>query len=169
MYVGHASIALFAKSRRSAIPLALLLPVAWGPDWVEVCFSALHHENRMLSHSLVAVGIVATASALAYFAYTRKAVDALVIWLVYVSHWPADYLTGLKPTWPGGPTVGLQLYGRPYIDFAMEGSLILIASYFYWRSLPPLHRKRAAMFLIPLGLLAFQIGFEAINTNPDFA
>jgi hypothetical protein len=169
VYAGHGALALLAKSRRPAIPLALLVPIAWGPDWVEGFFALFHHQNRILSHSLVSVGICATVAAFAYYAITRGGTDACVIWLTYASHWPADYITGIKPTWPGGPTVGLLLYGHALADFTVEGALILICSYFYWRSLPPLHRKRAAAVLVPLGLIGFQLIFEAMNGNPEFA
>jgi hypothetical protein len=169
VYAGHAALGLLAKGKRPAIPLAFIVAVAWGPDWVEVFFSSLGNENRMLSHSLVSVGLVATVLAFAWFAYTRVAADALVVWLTYASHWPADYITGLKPTWPGGPTVGLLLYAHSIPDFLIESGLIVIGSYVYWRSLPEMNRKRAAMMLIPLGLIGFQIIFEALNGNPNFA
>jgi amino acid transporter len=53
-------------------------------------------------------------------AHTTPLADAAAVWLTYVSHWPADYITGLKPTWPGGPTVGLYLYARPIPEFFVE-------------------------------------------------
>ncbi len=30
----------------------------------------------------------------------------------------SDFITGYKPTWPGGPTVGLGVYAHPWWDFA---------------------------------------------------
>jgi hypothetical protein len=149
--------------------MAVILPVAWGPDWVEWFFSLLHHENRMLSHSLVSVGMAATLATLIYFGFTRRALDALVVGLTYASHWPADYITGIKPTWPGGPMVGLLLYSHPLQDFLLESSLIIVCSWVYWQSLPPSSRKRAAAMLIPLGLIGFEALFQAMNGNPNFA
>ena len=169
MYAGHAALGLFAKGKRPAIPVAVIVPIAWGPDWIEWCFSLFQHENRMLSHSLVSIGIVATLAALGYFALTRRAIDSLVVALTYASHWPADYITGMKPTWPGGPMVGLLLYGHPIQDFLLESTLIVLCSWVYWRSLPAVSRKRAAAVLIPLGLIGFQALFEAMNSNPNFA
>ena len=169
MYTGHSALALVAKSRRPAIALALLIPVAFAPDWLKVLFSFLGHENRQLSHSLVSVGIGATLVALLYFAWSRSAADAGVLWLTYASHWPADYLTGIKPTWPGGPNVGLLLYNVPYADVTMESALVVICWFIYRRSLPVESRRRAVTFLIPLGLIGLQILFDALNQYPALA
>jgi membrane-bound metal-dependent hydrolase YbcI (DUF457 family) len=167
VYAGHAALALLAKSKRRAIPIALLVPVAFAPDWIKVLLSYLGHENRELSHSLVSVGICATVVALAYYAYARVAADAFVLWLTYVSHWPADYITGMKQTWPGGPQVGLLLYAHPLWDAIVESALIVVCYAVYRRSLPETSRKRAIGWLIPLGLIGMQILFVAIQ-SPDF-
>src|SRR5829696_6609090 len=108
MYAGHAALALLAKARRPRVPLALLVPLAFAPDWVEGIAAALGRHNRMISHSLVSVGIGATLFAAIYWLVTRSAADAAAVRLTYVSHWPADFITGIKPTWPGGPMVGLH-------------------------------------------------------------
>jgi hypothetical protein len=113
LYVGHVALAMVAKSARPRIPMALLVPVAFAPDWIEWFFDPTGHRNREISHSLVSVGIAATLVALAYFVTTRARADAIAVWLMYALHWPADFITGLKPTWPGGPMVGLYLYKQP--------------------------------------------------------
>jgi hypothetical protein len=207
VFAGHAALALFAKSRAPRIPIALLVPVAFAPDWIELIGEAFHQYNRELSHSIVSVGIGATVVALAYaavvilrersdqtiatesgrsFASLRMTggslrmtggslgmtggslgMTTLVLWLTYVSHWPADFITGIKPTWPGGPTVGLLLYAHPLGDILVECALIVVCWLAYTRSLPTVSRKRAINFLIPLGLIGMQIVFEAIQ-SPDF-
>lgn len=134
MRLGHIGFALLAKTARPRLSLALLIPVTYGPDLVEGAFDVIGNHNRILSHSLVSVGLIATVTALTVFLWRRSGADALAVWLVYVSHWPADYLTGLKPTWPGGPTVGLQLYDRPVIDWTMELAL-LAACWLVYRKL----------------------------------
>ena len=88
------------------IPLALLVPVAFAPDWIEwFARRRSGHDNRELSHSLVSVAIGATLVALGLLARARgSAATRSCVWLLYASHWAADFITGLKPTWPGGPT-----------------------------------------------------------------
>ncbi len=166
MYAGHAALALVAKAKRRAIPIAILVPVAFAPDWIKVLLSYLGHENRMVSHSLVSVGAGATIVAVLYFLYCRSAADAAVLWLTYASHWPADYITGIKPTWPGGPQVGLLLYTHPLADVIVESVLVVICYLVYRRSLPEASRKRAIGWLIPLGLIGMQIVFAAVQA-PD--
>lgn len=167
MYAGHAALALVAKARRRAIPMAILVPVAFAPDWIKIVLSYLGHENRELSHSLVAVGTGATLVALLYYAYSRSGTDAFVLWLTYASHWPADFVTGIKPTWPGGPQLGLLLYARPLDDVIVESILVVLCYAVYRRSLPPESQKRAIGWLIPLGLIGMQILFAAVQ-SPDF-
>jgi membrane-bound metal-dependent hydrolase YbcI (DUF457 family) len=161
VYAGHAALALLAKAKRPQIAIALLVPIAFAPDWLEWFADALGHHNRELSHSIVSVGIGASVVALVYWLATRVAADAAVVWLVYVSHWPADYVTGLKPTWPGGPMVGLLLYTRPALDVLLESALIVACWLAYRRSLPPPTRRRVMVVFVPLGLIAMQLGFEA--------
>jgi hypothetical protein len=165
LYAGHVALASFAKGSRPRIPIALLVPVAFAPDWIEWIFSAFGHQNREISHSLISVGAGATVVALAYYAVTRASADTVAVWLTYVSHWPADFVTGLKPTWPGGPTVGLNLYSRPGLDFAVESVIVVLCWIAYRRSLPPVARKRAVSLLIPAGLIAMQIAFFAIGAG----
>lgn len=110
MRVGHAGAALVAKRVRPAVPLLLLMIAAYGPDIVEVTLRPFGLYNRELSHSLVAVAVGATMMAGGWMVARRDARDAAAIWLTYASHWPLDFITGHKPTWPGGPVVGLDLY-----------------------------------------------------------
>jgi membrane-bound metal-dependent hydrolase YbcI (DUF457 family) len=166
VYAGHAALALVAKAKRRAIPIAILVPVAFAPDWIKVVLSYLGHENRAYSHSLVAVGLGATIVAVLYYIYSRSGTDAAVLWLTYASHWPADYITGIKPTWPGGPQVGLLLYTHLLVDVIVESVLVVICYLVYRRSLPEASRKRAIGWLIPLGLIGMQLLFAAVHA-PD--
>jgi len=94
----------------------------------------------------------------------RQRGDALAVWLLYLSHWAADFITGSKPTWPGGPTVGLGLYGHPVWDCVVECAVIVVAWFAYRRSFGPAIRRRIGVALVPLGLIALQVGFELIQT-----
>jgi len=157
VYAGHAAIATFVKGRRPRISIALLVPVAFAPDWIEWIADILGHQDRMLSHSLVSVGIGATIVATLYAIVTRELADAGWVWMTYASHWAADYITGTKPTWPGGPQVGLMLYSRPVWDVVLESVIILLCWLVYQRSLPLEARRRAIGWLAPVGLIAMQI------------
>jgi len=165
VYAGHAALALLAKAKRPRVPLILLVPVAFAPDWIEWVFTGFGHRNQELSHSLVSVGIGATLVALIYGAARREWGDALAVWLTYVSHWGADFFTGLKPTWPGGPSVGLYLYSKPVVDAALEFTVIALSWLAYRAALPTVSRQRAINWLIPLGLVGMHIAF-LVATSP---
>jgi uncharacterized membrane protein YdcZ (DUF606 family) len=167
VYAGHAALATLAKGRRPRLSLALLVPIAFAPDWIEWIGDALGHHNKMLSHSLVSVGVGATLVALIYWLVRHDRGGAIVLWLTYVSHWCADFITGIKPTWPGGPQVGLMLYDHPLGDVVVECVLIVLCFLYYRRSLAPEARKRAVAWLIPLGLIGMQLVFGAIS-DPSF-
>jgi membrane-bound metal-dependent hydrolase YbcI (DUF457 family) len=163
VYTGHAALALLAKAKRPRVPIALLVPIAFAPDWIEWIADAFGHHNRAISHSLVSVGLGASLAALIYWITTRQSADAAVVGLTYVSHWPADFITGLKPTWPGGPMVGLRLYTHPVWDVLLESALVVACWLPYRHSLAAPTRRRAILQLIPLGLIGMQIGFEALQ------
>lgn len=161
MYAGHAALATLAKGVRPRIPIGLLVPVAFAPDWIGWFFDAVGFYNPELSHSLVSIGIGSTVVALIYYIVSRVRADAIAVWLTYVSHWPADFVTGLKPTWPGGPMVGMYLYKRPPVDGVIECLVIIACWLVYRRSLPRAAQHRAVGLLIPLGLIAMHLAFLA--------
>jgi hypothetical protein len=131
--LGHAGPALVAKRVRPAVPLLVLVIAGYGPDVVEIVLRAFGAYNRELSHSLVAVGVGATLMAAGWMLARRgDARDAAAIWLTYASHWPLDFLTGRKPTWPGGPTVGLDLYDHWWI-WLIELGLLAVCGVI-WRT-----------------------------------
>ncbi|HEX3865419.1 MAG TPA: hypothetical protein VHV78_01660 [Gemmatimonadaceae bacterium] len=150
-----------AKAARRRVPALLLLVAAFAPDVVQMIFDVVHRESREISHSLVSVAIGATLLSLGYWLFARaRAADALAVWMVYALHWPADFITGLKPTWPGGPLVGRFLYAQPARDAAVECALILICWVGYWLSLPPSGRARPTTLALPWILIALQLGFD---------
>lgn len=163
MYAGHAAIALLVKGLRPRISLAVLVPVAFAPDWIAWVLDAAGHHNRLLSHSLVSVALGAAAVGVCYWAIRRTPGDAFALALTYMSHWPADFITGLKPTWPGGPHVGLLLYEHPAADVLLESAVILLCWLVYVRSLPPARRRSLVTKLIPAGLIALHIGSAVID------
>ena len=167
MYAGHAAIAALLKGKRPRVPIALLVPIAFAPDWIDSFSHVVHRANSNLSHSLLSVAIGATLCGLLYWLWSRNAGDALVVSLAYASHWPADLITGVKPTWPGGPMVGFALYSRPGWDLLVESVLVVLCWLVYRRSLPTESRRRSIGWLMPLGLIGMQVVFEALQ-RPTF-
>lgn len=160
MYGGHIGIALAGKGYRSTIPLWLLLLATQLPDWTDaaVCTAGIESPpTGMLSHSLPAIAVLAAVLSLLYYAAARDLGAASMVALVVASHGVADYLTGLKPTWPGGPMIGLQLYQHPAMDFAAEVVVIFIGWAIYRRSLPADRRQSSPVYLMFIALLLVQL------------
>jgi hypothetical protein len=75
-----------------------------------------------------------------------RARAALVAAGAYAAHWACDFVTGHKPTWPGGPVVGLDLYRRPYADFVLEAAVVVVGWALWRQTLPrPLGGTRRAV------------------------
>ena len=159
MYIGHVGVALAAKRARARIGLLALLLATYAPDGVDagLCVANAYNDQAMLSHSIPAVVLLAVVGLAMYALLTRDITGGLLIAAVVLSHMVLDWVTGYKPTWPGGPMIGLQLYGRPLLDFLAEAAVILVGVMFYAPTLP----TRKAIWLdvaMMLGaLLALQV------------
>lgn len=176
MYVGHVGLALALRAERAAPPLAVLVLAAQGPDWIEVALEATGRAwvNPARSpHALpwVAAGALVVAVVAGALAQRRRAPVgrwATLTALAYASHWPADYVTGIKPTWSGGPMVGLGLYGRPGLDLALE-AMVAAAGWWAWRrALPsgaPRTRGRALAWALLAVLLLLQLAADVVMSN----
>jgi hypothetical protein len=158
VYTGHVAVALLGKASRTRIPLWLLVLAAQACDWLDIVADALLHrrDHVMLTHSLAAILVCAPVVGAAALWLTRSRGAALLVTLVYLTHLPLDYVTGLKPTWPGGPMLGLAIYDRPLEDFALEGLMVLFAWAAYCASLRS-PRPRAALAALLLSLLLLQL------------
>jgi membrane-bound metal-dependent hydrolase YbcI (DUF457 family) len=161
MVAGHAALGLLIKARRPRPATTLLIAAAFGPDLLEWAFAVFGNHNRELSHSIIAVALGAMFAALAYAIVRKSAAgDAIAVAIAWLSHWPADFLTGIKPTWPGGPNVGLNLYSSPGYDFAMESGLVIVAWLVYRRTVNSREIGRSPW--LPVGLIAMQGGFALL-------
>ena len=138
MYLGHVGIALGAKGVRPRITLLVLLVATYVPDWVDagLCVIGAYDRNGMLSHSFAAVTLLGTVAVAAYAFRTKDVAGSLIVGAVVLSHALLDLVTGYKPTWPGGPMIGLGLYRHPLADLAIESVVIVIGVALYRRSLP---------------------------------
>jgi hypothetical protein len=167
MYGGHVGIALAGKGYRSTVPLWVLLIATQLPDWADAaaCYAgASSPPSEILSHSLPAVAVLATVFALFYYVAARDVAGSALAGAIVVSHMVADYVTGLKPTWPGGPFIGLELYRHPALDFGIESIVIIVGWMIYRRSLPVDRRDsspvRVMLFCLLLLQLAASVSFS---------
>ena len=159
MYGGHVGIALAGKGFRPAIPLWVLLVATQLPDWTDaaVCVVGISSPpSGILSHSLPAIAVFGGALALLYYGVSRDWAGAGLVGLTVLSHTIADYATGLKPTWPGGPIIGLGLYRQPAVDFVLEAAVIAIGWVIYRGSLDEARRRSSPVVLMLIVLLLLQ-------------
>lgn len=160
MYIGHIGAALAAKRLRPQIGLAVLLLATYTPDWIDAGFCLAGSPQPMLSHSLPAVAVLALAGASAYGVAARDWTSAIVVAAMVMSHAILDYVTGYKPTWPGGPVIGLGLYGNPVADFIVEGAVIALGVALYARTLPSRRIFSADVLLMAGALLSMQLAID---------
>ena len=144
MYAGHVALALAARRVRGAPPLWMLAIAAQGADWADVAYAALGALAERLPgdplwwHPHAAPLLVLGAAGAGLLAWWRERTlrAAGLVSALWLSHWPADWITGLKPTWPGGPWLGWRLFEHPARDFLLEGSLVLLG-WALWRTTLP--------------------------------
>jgi hypothetical protein len=165
MYTGHVGAALAGKRVRTSIGLLALLVATYTPDWVDtgLCLAGVYNQKEMLSHSIPAVLLFALIGFVAYAAATRDWTGALVIGAVILSHLLLDWITGYKPTWPGGPMIGLKLYDHPIADFVAEGIVVFIGALLYGRTLPARRRPWADISIMLGALLVLQLTIDVAH------
>jgi len=91
------------------------------------------------------------------------AVVLVIIGGVIVSHMLLDWITGYKPTWPGGPMIGLEWYAHPILDFAAEGLVIAIGTLLYARTLPARQRPWRDVSIMFGALLILQLTIDVAH------
>jgi hypothetical protein len=162
MYIGHVGAALIAKRARLSVPLVVLLAATYAPDWIDggLCVAGVYNPDGVLSHSIPVVAFLALVGFALYALKTRDWTGAIVVAAVVISHMLLDWITGYKPTWPGGGMIGLKLYERPVLDFIVEGVLIAIGALLYGRTLPPRKRPWIDVAMMLGALLVLQLGID---------
>jgi hypothetical protein len=139
--VGHLGVAAAAKSawRRTSLPW--LLVACGAPDLVDVGYAiaGVCNPYGLYSHTVPAAALIAAVVGGAAFLATDSRSTGLVSALLVLLHLPPDLITGHKIFWPGGPMMGLDVYSRPLLDFAVEAPILLVG---WWllrrsRSAPP--------------------------------
>lgn len=160
MYAGHVGFALGAYSFRRTLPLWLVIVAAQVPDWLDagMCIADMERgPYGLYTHGLVPVAAAAIAFGIIAFAISRDVRGALLVTAVVMSHYALDYLTGQKPTWAGGPIIGLDLYARPVADLIMESATILLGWLMYRQTLPRPVRNDGMVYAILFSLIALQV------------
>lgn len=160
MYAGHLGFALGAYSFRKTIPLWLLLIAAQFPDWLDAGMCIVN-QNRgpmgLYTHGFQALTLSAFGLAALYVIVRRDLIGAGIVALTVLSHYGLDYFTGLKPTWAGGPIVGLSLYSYPIVDLILETITIFIGWTLYRRTFPKEARSSLTVYAVLIALIGFQV------------
>lgn len=142
------------------MPLAVLLFVAQLPDWIDVgiCAAGMSRGPAGLhSHGFFILGVSIGLVSAVYLILARDFKGALLIALVGLSHYGLDLLTGIKPTWDGGPIIGLGLYRSPLADGILEIGTIVGGWMLYRAGLPQEKKNSALTVGILVTLIVFQV------------
>ena len=165
MLTGHVALALAARGARSTIPLPLLIVASQLPDWADAVVCAAPIESPVqgiYTHSIAATMALAVTGALLAWWRTRDTAGAILVAALVMSHTLGDYVTGIKPTWTGGPVIGLHLYSRPLLDFLFEAVILAAAFLFYRMSFPEELRNSRRLLFVPAVLLAIQASADIV-------
>ena len=156
MYLGHVGVALGSKGLHPRVALLVLLIATYAPDWVDagLCIVGAYDPGGMLSHSMPVVAVLAALGLVIYALTTRDWLGGVVVAAVVASHMLLDWLTGYKPTWPGGPMIGLRLYAHPVLSLVIETVVLVLGVLVYRRSLPD-RRRGWIDAAVMLGALVF--------------
>ena len=168
MFIGHYAVALASKRAAPRTSLGAAFAACQLPDLLWPVFLILGWEHVELtpgsnpflnltftdypwSHSLLLDLVWAVLAGGLYFAVSRNRPGALVIALLVLSHWVLDWVTHRPdlPLYPGGPKVGLELWGSVVGTVVVEGGLFVAGVWLYFSST----RARDAVGRFGLGIL----------------
>lgn len=132
MLVGHFGIALGAcaldrREEGERAPLPWLLAASIAPDLLDGVYALARvcNPQGLYSHTLPVVAILAMSFGVAAALHTRSVKSGLLVAVLVVLHLPADYITGHKALWSGGPVVGLYIYRWDWLDVIVELPIIV--------------------------------------------
>jgi hypothetical protein len=164
MIVGHLGIALGARAVDREAPLGWLVVASLAPDIIDLAVAAagVCNPDGAYTHSLAAVAGTALVLGVTAAWNTHRGRTGLLVAALVVAHLLADYVTGQKALWIGGPLIGLNLYQWGWADFAVEAPIIVGGWYAARRwGDPPRWLAGRAAFAVLLGA---QLLFDAIPT-----
>jgi hypothetical protein len=154
VYAGHAAIALALETRDPRLPILPLAMACYGPDWLQWLLTLAPEQPGMSgmpvmsahTHSVSAIIVCAFAAAGLYALVVRRP-GVRWIFIGWLSHWPADFLTGRKPLTGVNDLVGLHLYARPWADFALESLVVVAGCVLYARTFAAGSQERRRMVM----------------------
>jgi hypothetical protein len=187
MFLGHYAAALLAKRAVSVASLGALVAAAQLPDLVwpvflllgwerveiapgDTAFTPLSFVHYPWSHSLLLVVVWALAAALAARLRSRPLTVGAVAGALVVSHWVLDVVTHRPdlPLYPGGPIVGLGLWGSVPGTLLLELPMFLGAAWLSLRTvLRPQRVGRLAVGAFLATLLLLYVGNVAGPPPPS--
>lgn len=163
MITGHLGLALGARAVDPEAPVSWLVVAALAPDIADLGLAAFGvcNPDGGYTHSLAAIASTALVLGAAAFWRSGRRRTALVIAALVVSHLLADYLTGTKALWVGGPVVGFNLYRWPVVDLLLEVAVVSVGWWAgrRWGRLP----RWAGSRLVLATLLFFQFVIDAAS------
>ena len=151
------------RARVASVPLLALVIAAIFPDVIDFGTAALHicGPNGLYSHSLPSIAIQMIVLGGAAAVWRRSPGAGGVIAAMVLLHLGADYITGIKVLWPGGPNVGLNLYSHPVADFIVE-AIVTLAGWRMLRASPLRDRWSSAPVVLAM-LLAAQAALDVAS------
>jgi drug/metabolite transporter superfamily protein YnfA len=176
VFVGHYGVSFATKRGDDSIPLWVLfvavqlLDVVWAPlillgvERVRIVpgFTATNPLDLYYmpyTHSLVAALLWSAAAAAGYrlLAHPRSSRVSLLVGLAVFSHWVLDFIVHRPdlPLYDNSAKVGLGLWNRPVLAFALEATFLLGGMAFFLRHRPGRRAQMVAFGLIMLAVQAY--------------
>lgn len=162
MIAGHLGVAMAARARWPRLPLLAIAAAALVPDLIDFATAGLRIcvEKGLYSHSLPAIAIEVVVLGTAAALWRRSPAAGAMVAAMIVLHLLADFITGEKLLWAGGPVVGLNLYDYPLADFVLE-TVVTWAGWRMLRSSPARNTLAAA----PMALVLLLAGQAALDVE----
>lgn len=166
MITGHFGVAFALRStdgrpwKRFWLPA--LIAAAILPDLTEMMLSlaGIRSPGGIYSHSLPALATLAGLTFVVARTIARDSRFAGVLASAVLLHMPADFITGHRILWSGGPMAGLRVYRWPIADFFIEITLIVAGWWLLRRSAELRSRHPWATHRVTLGVL---VGLQLAN------
>jgi hypothetical protein len=162
LITGHLGLALGARAADPEVPVVWLIVAAMAPDIADLGLAAMGvcNPDGAYTHSLAAIAGTALVLGAAALWRTHSRRTAVVIGALVISHLLADYLTGMKALWVGGPVVGINLYHWPVWDMVLEWAFVSCGWWAgrRWGRLP----RWAGARLVLVVLLSYQFLIDAL-------
>jgi hypothetical protein len=186
MFIGHFGVGFGLKRMAPRVSLALLIMATVWADILWTVFLLLGWEHARISagstrwtplelydypcsHSLLFMGLWATALAVVYRAYRADLAGTIAIWIGVVSHWMLDWLTHRPdmPLYPNGPKHGLGLWNSITGTIIVESTLFAAGVGLYVWSTKPRDRVGRFAFWAYVGLLLLLYIGDRFSAPPE--